>query len=274
MSAPENLFCSMLKAQYDALLASIELLIQAPASALQMLLSNIKRIFDVMYASIIAALEVLAAQLDTLLGLGDIDQNETKLAFCRIAYACEPLQDILFSTSKPLLPFLTAQQIDDAKNNYEKFEEFVCKVGLKGLLDQWTNVAIDEIGEQLDALQNRLLGALGIEELIENYMRAVADSGIYDVLDSLKKYGNCAFEVCNYANTSDNTIEEVENKLGIVQAGTGYVFLVTDNIQKVLETDDNISVSIAKMRARIDKWKNEGIRDTKDGVPLDQIVSF
>ncbi len=272
MSKPESLFCNMLEAQYNALISAIELLLGAPAFALARLKSNIQRLFDVLYAAIIAAIEILAAQLDELLALGAIDQNESKMAFCRIAYACQPLRSVLFSSGNPLLFFLSDQEIQDAQNNYQVFEDLICKVGLGSLLDSWTNVALDAIEAQLDALEAQLLGALGIDDLIDAYMQLLEDSGIFDFLEQLDEYAECAFEVCNWLETSDNKKEEIYEKLGVKKSGSSFIFDVVDDIQKVYDADNDISVSIAKMRARIDLYKRDGLRDTRSGKGLDEIM--
>ena len=270
--APESLFCSMLEAQYNAIISSIELLIGLPAYALQTLQSNLKRIFDLLYAVIAAAVDLLVAQLDEALGLTDIDENKTKLAFCALAYECQALRDLLFDPDNNLLPFLTDAQKLDIQTNFDEFEKYVCKIGLRDLLDSWTSLALDRISDELDALQAKLLGALGIDKLIADYMEYINGTGIFEAIDQLDAFAKCAFGTCNFAETGANGKDEYYTKLNVEPSGTSVVFTVNDKLLELYQTDNELGNQISQAKFRIDKWKNQGIRDIENGKGVDEVL--
>lgn len=274
MAKPESLFCSMLEAEYNALVSSIEGLINLPAFALARLKSNIQRLINVFYIGIKSAILILEEQLIVLLGLDKIDQSESRLDFCRIAFECQALTELLFDPNNNLLSFLTPQQKQDIQSDYNEFEKYVCKIGLRGLIDNYVAIGLDAISNQLDLLEEKLLEQLGIDKLIQDYLTVLQDSGIFDLLNDFNKFAKCGFGICNFVTTSENKKSEYEDKLSVQQNSDGtWSFVDLDgSIQKLYALDDDASVSIAKMRASIEKYRNEKISDIKEGKSLDELM--
>jgi len=274
MASPEKMFCTMLEQQYGVVRSLIDAALAAPAFALSSLRSAILRIKNIVYAAIEAALDVLAAQLNTILGLDDIDRNETKDAFCRVAFECQALRDILFSdtTLDVMFFWLSDSEKQAIQDNFDDFQELICEVGLANLITGWTDSILNTISDELDRLADKLLGILGIQELIDKYLAFLEDSGIYDLLDQLDSFANCGFAICDFIATASNGKEDYEKKLNIQKVNGSWIYVVDDALQSVYDTDAELTSKIDSMRRQISLWRNSQTRDAKKGKRIDEIL--
>lgn len=272
MLSPSAMFCTMLEQQYAAIVAQIDLLIQFPATALSMLNSNISRLFAVTYNVIEAAILALEQQLLNILGLDDIDQGNVS-SWCSIAQECEALIDLLVDSGLLASILPSGVSVSDVLNNYEKWEKYVCKDGLGDLIDGWIDDALQTIYDQIMSLRDRLLGALGIDELIDKYLQAVEESGIYDLLDQLDKFAQCAFEICDYVSTASNSSEDTLERLSMEKQGAGYVFVTTPLIESVYAKDEELNTRLDDMERLIQDYLG-GTNNKPEGVSPDESMKL
>ena len=274
MASPEKMFCSMLEQQYGVVTTLIDSALAAPAFALSSLRSAILRIKNIVYAAISASLDVLATQLNTVLGLDDIDRNETKEAFCRIAYECQALRDILFSedTLDVMFFWLTDSQKQQIQDNFDDFQELICEIGLANLINGWTDSILNTISEELNKLADKILGALRIQELIDKYLTFLDESGIFDLLNQLDSFANCGFAICDFIATASNGKEDYEKKLNIQQVNGSWVYVIDNALQSVYDEDAKLTAKIDSMRRQISLWRNNQVRDAKKGKRIDEIM--
>ncbi len=274
MAAPEVLFCNMLNANYTATTSTINSVIRIPLFGLTKFKSTIQRSNKLIYTVVEAGVDVILSKLDELFALIDIRNYESGYNFCQVAYACEALMDQLFNSS--LLNFLSDEAKQDALDNYDKFELYVCKGGLGFLINNWIDQQLDVFEAQLDLLEDKLLGVTGVDELIEAYMNfltkpIIGDQSILDLLDLLDKFGACGFATFNFRATASNKQEDYNEQLSIDKEADSYVFVVDEALQGFLDSDTRINTKINEARLKIARWRNDNTRD--EGTPPDEIMS-
>lgn len=276
MSAPESLFCNILQVQYTATVTAIKTVINIPLLALKLLKSNLQRVKLVLYAAVEAAADVLLAKLNAVFDLVDVQNTDEGMSFCRLAYGCKALMETLFDPNGSLLSFLSPAQKQQAKDNYEFFEQFICKNGLEQLVTNWVNEQIDSIEQQINTLEQKLLGATGLDQLTQAYLTKLQTpilngKNIYELLDSLDDFAECTFSICNYIATSSNQKEEFYDKLQITKVGNGFAYVAGKIEKEIQEQDDRIRRKLQAMKDSINRWKTQKIRE--EGVKPDEVMS-
>ena len=276
MSAPEVLFCNILKVQYAATVASISTVISIPTLVLKILKSNLQRVKIVVYAVLAAAVDVLVAQLDALFKLVDVSKTDEGMAFCHIAFSCKALTNALFDEDSDVLSFMSEAQKEEAKNGYEFFETYICKNGLKTLVTNWIDEQVDAIETKIDEIEDELLGATGIDDLVEAYMTTLQDTilvdgkNIFELLSLLDDFAECAFAACNAVATADNKKEDFNEKLQIENTGNGFTYVVGELEESILEQDAEMRRKMQTMRDKISRWRSAQI--TEIGTKPDEVM--
>lgn len=275
MGAPEALFCSIVQAQYAATTAAIQIAIGIPSLALKLLKSNLQRVKLVVYAALGAAVDVLVAQLDAIFKLVDVKNSDNGMGFCQVAFSCKALMNALFDEDSRLLPFLSDEDKQNAKENYKLFEKFVCKNGLEALVLAFIDEQVDKIEEKIDELEEKLLGAIGLDDLIAAYMQKLQEpifdgKNIFELLALLDDFAECAFSVCNVVATSQNKGEEFQEKLQIEKNGNAFSFVMGELEESILEEDAKMRKKMQEMRDKIKRWRDQKV--TEAGTKPDEVM--
>lgn len=253
---PESLFCKMLASQYQILEANIDEIINLPIRAIRDVKSNITRVERVVYNIVLAEVEKIESLVIEILFLDRISTLEGFNNFCQIAFQCKALINLLTDSNKNYLSFLSPSVVSQLSTNYALFEREVCQLGIRNLIGNFTNQILDELREKLVALRNRLFNELRLNQILAAYEKILESSGIINLLNKLKEYINCAFEICDFASTATNKIEDISSKLYVFNtAGANWDVDLTGILGAYDKKD-------AEIKARIDSLINK--IDTKD----------
>ena len=256
---PELMFCQMLENTYNDLVSILDTLIQIPVMALQQLKSLFERLFSLTYKVIEAALDVLEKQLYLLIDMLTTDIKDYRDDWCRIAFACPPLTNMLFEAEYPLF-WLSDSEKADAKANYDTFNDLVCKNGLENLISGYSDLLLTEIEAKLDALKEKLGVSQQIDEWIQEYLQKVGESGIYDYLDKLDEWMDCGFALCTSLETALNKQDDSLDKVSMEKQGNSYVFVLKDWAQQVYDKQDELDTRLRNLNDLIDDMKNDNSR--------------
>jgi len=253
---PSVMFCTILENTYNDIVFILDTLIQAPIMAMGQLKSQFERMFSITYKSIESALDVLEKQLYLLVDMLTTNISDYKDEWCQIAYVCKPLTNVLFKYDYPLY-WLSDEEKEDAKNNYETFNNLVCKNGLSNLIDGYKDMLLVEIEAKLDALKKRLGVSQILDEWIQVYLNSVYDSGIYEYLDKLDEWMDCGFELCTSLETALNKQEDSLDRVSMEKQGNSYVFVVKEWAQQVYDKQDELDTKMRNLDDLIDGLKND-----------------
>jgi len=233
----EQLFCSILEAEYDAFVTLIDSIINFPRMALQTIKSIIQAAVKLTMQLIRSTIIVIEQKIIEFLNLDDIDLSKTKENFCNVAWECAAIKDKIFDIMN--VP-------DSVKNNYEEFEEVVCRQGLRSLFEDWVQ------GTMLDGLDQTLRGFLDDIEKVFNKVQNGVDEYIdyllntkipfigktfLELMEELDTFAQCAFASCNWALTSTNKKEDLLADAGVEQSSTGFVMVLDEYNELILEKD-------------------------------------
>ena len=223
MSSPQQLFCKVLEQQYNTEIDTIEAVLYLPVRALRDVKSNIKRVENLVYNSVLLIVEKYEKQLLEILFLNKINQLEENVNnFCQVAFSCQALVTILTDPDNDYLSFLDQATKDQIASNYALFEQYVCVLGLKRIVNSFVDDILSEIRAILVTLSDRLENALRLTEMIEAYQDILDSSGIIDLLNYLRAFLNCAFSSCNYAESANNALNNYMEKLALSDNGSTF----------------------------------------------------
>lgn len=262
MSSPDRFFCRVLERQYDGYVALINTALLLTPQALRLVKSNIlfyeRFVLDVIDNNLLFWEDKILALFE-LIDTETLDRlKDTRMAFCRTAYACEAIREALFPStgeSDPtwvnVIPETVRNQlrITSDSSTYEVFEQFVCKLSLRKLLDNFRNLLMDD----LEALLDKWLAQLGlnkIDEFIQAYFDALGDTGIFDALAKLDQFAQCFFEACNFVETAGNFKDDTAEKLALEQVGNGWQFRTLNYVTSAKRKEADIRNRISKLRTQ------------------------
>lgn len=254
MSKPEQLFCKILENQFTAAVNAVEAAILLPLRGARDVQNNVIRVDNLALDYVDEQILRLESVIIQVLHLNDINQMEGINNFCEIAYSCQILVETLVNNSSVYLPFLDASTVSQLSANYSLFRDNVCILGLRRIVNGFTDNILDEIEDELTELLNYLPTQLRQVELIDRYEDILEDSGIFALLDTLRKFLNCGFGICDYAATANNKLDDYAEKLLIVHNGTDWEVdissLLTDYDSYKARTDDKINELITACQTR------------------------
>lgn len=269
MSSPTNLFCKILESQYNTTIDSIEEILYLPLKGIRDVKSNILRVENVVYSITKTELTRIEGLLIQILLLDQINQLETVDNFCAIAFQCQILVETLVQNSSVYLSFLDATTISQLSANYSLFEKHVCVLGLRRIVTNFTNDILSDLRDRLIELLEDFQDALRLDELRDRYNEVLTDSGIFTLLNNLKKYRYCAWAICNWSETANNKLDNYSDKLAISEnnlSASGW----GENIDSLLdgydELEEEIEDKITELTTLIDS------RNLERGIPRDETM--
>ncbi len=255
---PEKLFCSILEGQFNTTVDSIESLILLPIKGLRDVKSNILRAENIVYTTTKTELTRIENLLIQVLLLDQINQLEVVDNFCAVAYSCQILVETLVNNSSIYLNFLDSTTISQLSADYSLFEKYVCVIGLRRIVSNFTDNILSELRARLVILGDDFIAALRLDELRDRYNSVLVNSGIFSLLNNLIKYLQCNFSVCLWADTASNKLVDYENKLAITQTnvsasgwGENIDSLLDSYYEKETEIEDKIEQLIEIIDSRI-----------------------
>lgn len=236
----EALFCSILEVQYDALVTLINLAIQAPRQGINFILNLIQSTTMLIFESIRALVIIVEQAIIDALELDDFDLSQTKENICQIAWDCSFLRNYLIEK---------LGLSDDFKNNFQIFEDIVCKQGLRDVFEDFVST------ELLSGLDEQLIKYLAeinqaydkVGNAVDKWLNGLVNTPILDGksfqewMDEIDKYAQCAFATCNWALTSSNQKEDYLDNLSIARLdASGTVTITVDNATLIQISDTTI----------------------------------
>jgi hypothetical protein len=249
--SPEVMFCQMLETQYNQIVFIVDTLIQLPKMALQVLRSAYERIYSILLKGIGAALDVIEAQLYLLIEFSTVEIKDYKDDWCKIAYACKPLTDLLFKDGGVLaFSGINKKTRNEWRGNYNLFNEFVCRDGLSDLISNYRALMLDELRDKIKNLKDKLDISPMLDRLTQAYLDKVEDSGIYEYMDKLDEWMDCAFAVCTSLETALNFQEDSLGTMALEKVGNSYVF------KKALDWSNNVYTYQTELDLQASKLDN------------------
>lgn len=218
--APESLFCKILQYQYENKISQIESILFLPLKGIRDIKSNILRVENLVYSTAETELLSIETLLLEILILDKINLLASVDNFCQIAFSCEKLVETLIDSSNGYLTFLDPNIRSQVSADYNLFEKYVCVLGLRNIVGTFTNDMLAKLRTRLVNLRNYLEDNLRLDDMQEIYYRILERSGIFTMLNDLKKYLRCGFAVCNFAATANNKISDYVEKLSLVETTT------------------------------------------------------
>lgn len=264
-ASPEIIYCQIATQIFEQTVALIETVLPIPQLIYRSFISNIKRIFSVIYAGIETAIIIIEQQVLAILNVDALDLLDIKANFCSTLAQCKALINIILSPDNSLLGLTDAEKLD-AASNFESFEELVCKTSLRSLLENYTDDLLNEISDQLDKLERQLLDQ-DLFQLIEEYLEKLRNNGILDEMDKLDAFFDCGFALCNFAVAATRKKDEFQELLQVEKVGTRYFFAANDFIDEVFTKDEELRSRLARLRREILS------KQPSRGIPVDQTIS-
>ncbi len=265
---PEQLFCKILEYQYNNKITQIEAILLLPLKGIRDIKSNILRVENVTYTTIEDSVLAIESLLIEVLLLDKINLLASIDNFCQIAFACEKLVETLIDSSTGYLNFLDSTTRSLISADYSLFEKYVCVLGLRNIVSSFTNDMMVKLRDRLVALQDQLNNNLRLEELQDRYYRILENSGIFGMLNDLRKYLNCSFNICNFAATANNKIADYVEKLSLVESTTSAGW--DQNLSSLLTNYDTLNEKLSnKIDDLITIIDNRGF---DRGIPRDEIM--
>lgn len=269
---PESLFCSMLQAQYQLIIGILEQIIILPSQALQLVKACVQMLEYVAFVAVDILLTKIENWISDMFDLENIGLENARRNFCKIAYSCKILTDYLFGSSSPLKAIgYSDAELTEMKNDYTKFEEIVCNKSFKGLLDQFKTAILGDVAQWLNEAEQKITNDwLKLDKLIAKYNKALEDAGVYEYLDKLNDFAECAFAACNVIATTENKQEDIADKMKLINDGGTWAI---DNslYSKALTQRDALKLRIEKLRELMTACSNKE-PNPNDGVSPDDIA--
>jgi hypothetical protein len=271
MVKPESVFCRLLEIQYNTLDRSVETALYLPLRVLREVKSNFSRVQNIIVNEVDSQLDFYEALLIETLILGRLSTIQGFSNFCQVAYSCRALVNLLVSPSTPYLDFVSPSVKAQLSANYDLFEANVCNLGIKRIVDVFSQEVLQDIIDAVTLLREQLEDELRLDEMEEKYLEALNSSGILTLMDSLENYVNCGFSICNFAVTSSNRIEEVADKLSLSVSGTSW----TPDFDSMLE---DYYVVRERMYTRIDEIiagaNSRVYKSVNRGLSMDELMHY
>ena len=246
----EALFCSILEVQYDALVKLINLAIQIPRQAINLILNLVQSTTMLIFETIRTLVIAIEQMIIDFLQFDGFDLSQTKENICQIAWDCAFLKN-------KLLDYFGLS--DNFKDDFQKFEDVVCKQGLRDFFESWVSTELlGGIDEQLVKYLAEINEAyVKVSNAVDDFLNRKLNEPILDGksfvewMDEIDKYAQCAFATCNWALTSSNQKEDYLDNLSIASGeGGGFVF-IADEWVKFTDEKDFLTDYIDKLRLQL-----------------------
>lgn len=272
------LFCSIVQAEYDALINTLETLQTVPLLGLRALKGYIKKFEYVIMAFIDGRLDIIEILLNQMWELTMNSEPFDRLDIknvCRLAYTCNALRKHLFPTDSSDDPSYvlwidssirdSLRDFDD-NTTYENFDKYVCRLGFQRTLRGFQNKILAEIEDELDNLIIKL-GINRIDEWMNNYK--ISSLSFLRALQDLDKFAQCAFSTCNFAQTAINKRENISERMLYERQGTGWSVKIDASIEKAIIHENNIRSRVDALRTRLANPKFDS-----QGAKISDIMKF
>jgi hypothetical protein len=265
----ENLFCKIIQNQFNSTIDRIDSIIQLPLKGIRDVKSNIQRVENLVYSITKNEVTRIENLVIEILFLNQINQLQQVDNFCRVAFSCQILMETLINNSEIYLSFLDSTTISQLSADYGLFEKYVCILGLRNIINNFTDNILEQFKNRLIELLSSMEDALRLDELRYWYNNALINSGIFNYLNELQKFANCSWEVCDWANTSVNKISDYTDKLAISLnnvSATGWGENIDSLLENYYDLDGELETKINDLIYLIDN------RNPERGIPRDKLM--
>jgi len=270
----DKLYCTIIEAEYNATVATIEAIQGVPLLALRALKGSIKKFSAINLAFVEGRLEILENLLNQIwqLIMNEVpfDRFDRK-NICELAYTCLALRRHFFDATDTtgasdadyvqFIPLDIRNGLRDFTDSttYQNFDKYVCKLGFRRSLRGFVNAILADIQTQLDELLNTL-GINKIDEWILDYRRASLP--FLRKLQELDKFAKCAFSTCNFAQTAINKREDISERLLYERQATGWSIKADEFILSARKKENDLRIRIDELRTRLanPKFGSEGVK--------------
>lgn len=263
---PERLFCKILEYQYNNKITEIDSVLLLPLKGIRDVKSNIMRVEKLVYSTAKTELQAIESLLFEVLFLDKINRLAAVDNFCQIAFSCQKLVETLIDSSNGYLSFLDPGIRSSVSASYENFEKYVCVLGLRNIVDLFTTDMLSKLRIRLDSLRDSLEDNLRLDELRDRYLAILERSGIFAMLNDLRKYLNCGFSICNYAETANNKISDYVEKLALQDTGSSWDTDFDSLLDKYNKLNNEIGSKIDELIIIIDN------RGFDRNIPRDKVM--
>lgn len=281
----EEMFCQMTEDVYNALVGAIEMALSLPIQFLQSIKSLIRKVELIILSSVESSLEDLERKLFTFLDSEGInpDTSKQKESFCAALFSCSALKDSLFNPDDysgdsdalfaKVIPLSVRNQIRGDSGVYGIFEQYVCKLSLRALLDNYVDQIILDLANILDDLRDQVTDALNIDSYIDQYEELLRTpiigigKSVLELIDDLDKFAQCAFGVCNFIYTASNKKSEIAEKLYIEKSGSDWVV----NLKELTYEMDMLGEILLNKIDELSAFANKS-KDKPNGVSSNDVM--
>lgn len=266
-ASPQQLFCDILGARLEATQTILETVVQEPNKFARVINSNIDRVTNYVYATTYEAVNKIYETVWNLLLLNKINELLGVGSWCRAAWACEALMNELTGPKHEIyLPFLTEQEVQQIRTNYELFEIKVCRVGIKGIVDGFMTDIFQRYYDLLQSYKLVMNDQLRINELVERYNSILDEAGVYDTLNLIRQFLNCVNNgFCDYSKTAENILAEWEEKLMISRNSESWA---VDLSKKLVKFDEKK----AKLDAKIEETEKLIMQRARNAIKKEDVM--
>lgn len=266
MTSPETLFCKILEYQFNTKITEIESVLLLPLKGIRDIKSNISRVEKLVFSEVKTEIESIEALLIEVLFLDKISSLAAVENFCQIAFSCQKLVETLVDASSGYLSFLDTSTRSLVSASYPDFEKYVCVLGLRNIVGLFTTDILGKLKTKLITLRDSLDDNLRLTEMQDRYLAILESSGIFVMLDDLRKYLRCGFSICNYAATASNKLADYMDKLALRDTGTSWDIDLGSLLDKYNDVSDEITNKIDQLIEIIDN------RGFDRNIPRDQVM--
>lgn len=224
-TTPEEISCATLEMYYKLIRELVDRGLEFPAQALQAFENQIKTMDNVILKEYLETINDIESQLRNICEVNDLldaslDSNTGDMSFCELLFKCEAFGKLIFNESVRgmfvnLIPTVPEDIKPQLTSDYTLFSTWICKLSLDKILGNMTNILGDAIWDLVKNLKEELLDLFNVEDLKDEYINFLHSSGIFELLEQLDDFAECAFAICDYATQSKETKSDILKRLGL-----------------------------------------------------------
>lgn len=272
----EQLACTQLEQLYMAITQLIDFVVNAFPDLIGTIIKYVKAFENLILLGVAVSLQIIENYINQLINFVKNLSNSSSI--CDQLLRCQVIFDYLTYKFHP------SQDFGD-ETPYEWFEKYVCGSGVSDAIDglvqeikQWIEekiyeimdmIKIDSFYETLNNMMNDYLTILDgpirnyfplFPYMVPEWMTATGylndDSTLRQLLDLLDKFAECAFGLCNLAESAKNKKSDIEDKLQYDSA-IGRI-KPPEVLINIMEKEEAAYAKIEELQAKLDSLSTIG----------------
>lgn len=258
-----KLFCKITEEVYDNITDALDLALVLPMKTLSIIKSTIRTLEYITLATYESSLDTIENLIYEYLEVSSFDTSKQNNNFCTLLYSCQALRNSLFdpddTSGDSDASFVKMLSLDIRNKirggSYDIFEEQVCKLSMARILEGFGATLLTKYAGMLTDLQDKIESAINLDNITDAYTELLETNflntgkNVFDLLDSLDNFTQCAFGACDFIYSSQNKKESTAETAHIIKETDNWVVDLSDLTVSMDATStkllDKISILLA-----------------------------